>query len=124
MLQVPGCFPVHLAADGAVAHHSGGSDADRLWEKQPAMRMGTLCGNAMLQLIAALELYWEVVWPVFDPYSALWERNAAKETTVLDMVIVILALPGAVAVVAVALWGISVLAAVGAWLFEAGGRVE
>lgn len=69
--------------------------------------------------VAVAELYCKVVWPVFDPYSTLWERHAKKQTTALDVVVLVLAVPGAIVAIALAVWGLRVTKVLGGFLYGA-----
>ncbi|KAJ3486360.1 hypothetical protein NLG97_g6632 [Lecanicillium saksenae] len=115
-LWIPGGFPEHLGEDDAIAPHSVKSVVSH--EKQlEGLRTAFDC--TLGQFVAAIELYCRIVWPVFDPYSSLWERNAEKKTTLLDVIVLVLAVPGAIVAIALAAWALRALCAVGSIAYSA-----
>ncbi|TQW05066.1 hypothetical protein IF2G_07709 [Cordyceps javanica] len=113
-------FPTHLVEDDAIATHT--ADAYAAQATQTA-DLSAIFDCTLRPLVAAVEMYCKIVRPVFDPYSSLWERNAKKQTTVLDAVVLVLALPGAMVVIALVVWGLHILTAVGSCLQSAGRAV-
>lgn len=116
--QIPGSFPAHLIEDGAIVPRSAKSKA--VQAKQVA-QVRAVFDCTLGPFVALLELYCKVVWPVFDPYSALWERHGEKQTTALDVVVLVLAMPGAIVAIAMAAWGLRFLMAAGGCLYNAAG---
>lgn len=113
---MPGSFPTHLTEDGDIAPRFAVTERQAVGEDQLLTKLGAAFDRTVGQFVAAIELYCKVVWPVFYPYSDLWERNARKETTVMDMIVLILALPGVIVAIAMAAWGLRVAAIAGACL--------
>ncbi|KAJ6789293.1 hypothetical protein PWT90_02159 [Aphanocladium album] len=115
-LRIPGGFPAHLIEDDAIAPHSVNSEAAQA-RQMAQLRRAFDC--TLGQFVAAIELYCRVVWPVFDPYSSLWERNAETQTTILDVIVLVLAVPGAIVAIAMAAWGLRAMAAVCSIVYDA-----
>lgn len=113
---MPGAWPQSPAEDGDIAHLFTESESTGAALKRAAATIGTIFNGTLGQLIGALELYCKAVWPVFDPYSAFWDRHARKETTVVDMVVLVLALPGVMMGIQVGIRGFKLALAMISWL--------
>lgn len=122
--RIPGSFPAHLIEDDGIVPHSASTYpyryAAQATQATQTVQLGAVFDYTLGPFVAAIEIYCKVVWPVFDPYSPLWERNANKETTILDLVVLVLAIPGAIVILALAVWGLRVSTAVGSCLYSAG----
>lgn len=100
--------------DGGIAPRSVEAKAA---QANQMVQAGTVFNCTLGPFLAVAEIYCKVVWPVFDPYSTLWERHAKKQTTALDVVVLVLAVPGAVVAIALAAWGLRVTRAVASFLY-------
>ncbi|CAM1511266.1 Fc.00g087790.m01.CDS01 [Cosmosporella sp. VM-42] len=98
-VQVPGSYPTHLGAEGAIANLSNASlletsrkdpkaESAGLWEATKEVSHKVQATSAWL-----LKLYWATIRPIFKADSEYWARNARNETTCKDFAIMVLAFP-------------------------------
>lgn len=91
-VQLPGSYPVHPAENDAIEPRSkeNQSTCDVECDIMAPFRI------AYVYAIPLFSMYWEVIGPVFDVRSAYWQRSVHNESTFMDGVTVLLALPTAI----------------------------
>ena len=91
LVRLPGSYPIHSDAV-AIEHHSQtrseGGDAETN-SKGPIRIL-------FIYLVLLMNMYWEIVGPVFHRRSEYWERSARGESTITDGCTILLAMPVAV----------------------------
>ncbi len=134
LVPIPGSYPAHSENDGAggtedhsdefgVSTPASLDRAIRRQEEDGWPETEDVVYGLYKYGIFLLKLYWKIVGPVFDPHSVYWQRQAQQEATVLDSVVLVLALPGVILATAAVAWGMGIAAVTGVYIRDAVGSL-